>query len=56
MLRHGHLESAVHIMSYLMLKHNLRKAFDQSYLDIDQSNFWDCDWADFYTIKGEKVT
>ena len=29
-------------------RHNFRLAFDQSYPNIYHSNFWECDWRDFY--------
>ena len=48
MPRQGHLEAALHIMGYLKLMHNSRLMFDPSYSDVDHSNFWDCDWTDFY--------
>ena len=48
MPRQWHLETALHIMGYLKLRHNSRSTFDPSYPDIDHSNFWDCDWTDFY--------
>ena len=48
MPRQGHLEVALHIMGYLKLRYNSRLAFDPSYPNIDHSNFWDCDWTDFY--------
>ena len=44
MLRQGHLEAAPHIMGYLKPK----LAFDPSYHNLDKSNFWGCDWTDFY--------
>ena len=37
----------LHIMGYLKLRHN-SKLFDPSYPDVDHSNFWYCDWTDFY--------
>ena len=38
----------LHILGYLKLRHNSRLASDPSYLDIDHSNFGECDWKDFY--------
>ena len=35
-------------MGYLKVRHNSRLAFDPSYSDIDDSNFWECNWKDFY--------
>ena len=48
MPRQGHLEAALYIMGYLKVRHNSRLAFDPSCPDIDYSNFWECDWTDFY--------
>ena len=47
-LRQGNFEGALHIMGYLKLKYSSRLAFEPSYPDIDQSNFWECDLKDFY--------
>ena len=44
----GHLDSALHIMGYLKLRHKSRIVFDPSYPNIDHGNFWECDWTDFY--------
>ena len=46
--REGHLEEALHIMAYLRSKHNSRLVFDPSYPDIDQTDFKQCDWKEFY--------
>ena len=46
--RRGHLEAAVHVYSYLKLKHNSRLVFDPTYKDVDQSAFQVHDWKHFY--------
>ncbi len=46
--REGHLESALHVMGYLRLKHNSRPIFDPTYPDIDQTAFPSFDWTEFY--------
>ena len=46
--RQGHLETVLHIMGYLKLRHNTRLAFDPSYPIIDHRNFQECDGADVY--------
>ena len=56
MPRQGHLEAALHIMSYLKLRHNSRLVFDPSYPIIDHSNFWQCDWKDFYEGAVEAIS
>ena len=35
-------------MGYLKLRHNSRLEFNPFYSNIDHSNFWECDWKDFY--------
>ena len=37
--REGHLETALHIMSYLSQKHNTRLIFDPTYPKIDMAQF-----------------
>ena len=46
--RDGHLEAAIHVMSYLKTKHNSRLVFDPSYPDINENDFKVCDWKEFY--------
>ena len=46
--REGHLNAALHIMSYLKCHHNSRIVFDPSYPDIDYDSFPACDWKEFY--------
>ena len=45
--RHGHLETALHVMSYLCQKHNTRLIFDPTYPKIDMGMFPQFDWAEF---------
>jgi hypothetical protein len=47
--REGHLEAALHVMTYLKTKHNSRLVFDPTYPDIDHINFHNCDWKEFYS-------
>ena len=46
--RQGYLKVVLDVMSYLKLKHNSPLSFDPTYLDIDQRNFRECVWKDFY--------
>jgi hypothetical protein len=46
--REGHLETALHVMGYLRLKHNLRLVFDLTYPKIDSTAFPTFDWTEFY--------
>ena len=47
--RKGHVEAALHIMSYLCFKHNSRLVLDPSYAGIDYAEFnADADWHAFY--------
>jgi hypothetical protein len=45
--REGHLLTALHVMGYLRLKHNLRLIFDPTY-PIIESRFPRHDWTEFY--------
>ena len=56
MPRQGSLEAALHIMSYLKLRHNFRLAFYPFYPNIDHSNFWECDCTDFYEGTVEAIS
>ena len=40
----GHLESVLHVYSYLCVNHNKRLALDPSYPEINESQFLQCDW------------
>ena len=55
MPRWGHLEVVLHAMGCLKLEHNSRLVFIPTYDEIDQSNFQECDWADFYEGAVEPV-
>ncbi len=44
----GHLETALHIMSYLSQKHNTRFIFDPTYPKIDLGQFPQYNWTKFY--------
>ena len=46
--REGHLDAALHVMSYLGNHHNSRLIFDPTYPDIDYSIFLQCEWKEFY--------
>ena len=45
--RQGHLESALHVMGHLKLKHNSQLAFNSTCLNINQSDFQEYNWTDF---------
>jgi hypothetical protein len=46
--REGHLETALHIMSYLSHKHNTRLIFDPTHPKIDMGQFPKYNWTKFY--------
>ncbi len=46
--REGHLEAAIHVMGYLHLKHNSRLVFDPTYPILNEDNFPQFDWTEFY--------
>ena len=46
--RDGHLDAALHLYSYLKSKHNARLVLDPSYPEIDQSDFLERNWDNFY--------
>ena len=49
MPRRGHMVAALHIMSYLRIKHNSRLVLDPSYPNIDYASFWQKEnWTAFY--------
>ena len=49
MPRRGHLVNAIHIMSYLKIKHNSMLVLDPTYPDIDIDQFQtEHDWTPFY--------
>ncbi len=43
-----HLETALHMMSYLQHKHNTQLIFDQTYPKIDMESFPQFNWTKFY--------
>ena len=51
----GHLDAALHVMSYLKMKHNARMVYDPSYPKIDMSDFKTNDWTEFYGPVKEPV-
>ena len=53
--REGHLEAALHIMGYLKQKHNSRLIFDPTYPLIDESDFPEYDWTEFYGDVSEAI-
>ena len=46
--RRGHMNTALHLFSYLKNKHNATLAFDPAYPSIDPSQFTISDWKTFY--------
>ena len=48
MLREGHLETTLHVFSFLKLKSNSRLIFDLMEPDVGKSDFMECDWCEFY--------
>ncbi len=44
----GHLETALHVLSFLKLKRNSRLIFDLMETDVGKSDFVECDWHEFY--------
>ncbi|KAL7452765.1 hypothetical protein ACHAXS_000285 [Conticribra weissflogii] len=44
----GHLEAALHVMSYLLFHHNSQLCMDPTYPEIDSTQFPICDWSEFY--------
>ncbi|KAL7452165.1 hypothetical protein ACHAXS_000270 [Conticribra weissflogii] len=48
LLYQGHLEAALHVMSYLSLHHNSKLCMDPTYPEIDSTQFLICDLSEFY--------
>ena len=48
MMREGHLETTLHVFSFLKSKSNSRLIFDPMEPNVDKSNFMECDWREFY--------
>ncbi|KAL7460152.1 hypothetical protein ACHAXS_000616 [Conticribra weissflogii] len=46
--RQGHLEAALHMISYLSLHHNSFLCIDPTYKEIDSTQFPIFDWSEFY--------
>ena len=44
----GHLDTALHVISYLRIPHDTRMIFDPSNPNIDYKSFPKCDWIEFY--------
>ena len=44
----GHLETALHVFSYLKLRSNSRLIFDPKEPNVGKSDFVECDWSNFY--------
>ena len=44
----GHLEAALHVLSYLKSKSNFRLIFKPKEPNVGKSDFMECDWSDFY--------
>mmetsp|Transcript_986 Transcript_986/g.909 ORF Transcript_986/g.909 Transcript_986/m.909 type:complete len:326 (-) Transcript_986:342-1319(-) len=53
--REGHLDTLLHVYSYLKHKYNARLAMDPSYPDIDMSVFKECEWKRFYGNMKEAI-
>ena len=53
--RQGHLDAVFHIYGYLKNKYNSRLVLDPTYKEIDESQFVECDWKDFYGNVKEAV-
>ncbi len=51
----GHLVAALHVFSYLKLKSNFRLIFDRMEPKVEDSNFVECDWSDFYPGASEAL-
>jgi hypothetical protein len=54
--REGHLETALHIMSYLSQKHNTQLIFEPTYPKIDMGQFPQYNWTKFYSNVEEAIT
>ena len=54
--REGSLEALLYVYGYLCAKHNTSLALDPSYPDIDEIQFLQCDWKEFYGNVKEAVS
>ena len=48
LLREGHLDEAIHVMTHVGQRYNCRLRYNPSYPEIDQNPFKECDWSEFY--------
>ena len=48
MPRKGHLQQLYHLFVFLKLHHNARLVLDETYPEIDESQFEKRDWKEFY--------
>ena len=48
MPREGHLDAVLHIFCFLRRKYNSRMAFDPTVPFVDESEFKECNWKEFY--------
>eukprot|EP00804_Cyclotella_cryptica_P003833 CCRYP_018938-RA/>CCRYP_018938-RA protein AED:0.33 eAED:0.33 QI:0/0/0/1/0/0/2/0/299 len=55
MPREGHLQAALHELSYLKSKSNSGLIFDPMEPDVGGSNFMECDWSNFYPGASEAL-
>ena len=55
MPREGHLETSLHVFSFLKLRSNLRLIFDPMEPDVGKSDFVECDWHEFYARATEAI-
>ena len=55
MPREGHLETTIHMFSFLKLKSNSRLIFDPMEPEVGKSDFVECDWHEFYTGATEAI-
>ena len=54
--REGHLEAVLHIFAFLKKKHNSTMIFDPTYPVINEDDFKDCDWSNFYGDVKEAIS
>ena len=53
--REGHLQQVYHMMAYLKRFHNARLVMDPTYPDIEDDNFVERDWENFYGNLREEI-
>jgi hypothetical protein len=54
--REGHLEALLHIFAFLKNKHNSTMVFDPTYPEINENEFMECDWTNFYGDVKEAIS